>query len=642
MLLSKLALSLALTQVAWQPTGIRWRTNQFPIPYCITANATNTNLTANQQRTALTAGVNAWVATGAGGSMSCTTYTAQAQAGGCGTTVDGGDQDFNIFFEGNWSNGQTTIGVTWSTSSGQACGNVTDDTGQGWQLGCKFDSDIELNDRDFFWDNTGNNTDVTSITTHEYGHFIGLDHCNNNNTCNIGGAVMYAAYAGGTIRVPFADDIQGACALYPGTPGGLGWPCSQNSTCTNNICVNPTSSGYCSQTCGTCPSGYVCGPNPQNAGQQVCLRDDGLNKQLCEVCQTGLPGACANNGVCITGLPSPQEGRCVTPAAGGCPTNYQSLQVQFQDGSTGNYCFPRSNDCNDPGNFTTLQLGQQCNGSSVCATDLTCVGICAPACMPGNCPNGWGCETFQSGDHFCLPGVTEGRSCEGLTSCLDGPCLVTNGRATCFQDCAGNPNACNNAQTCNTYNLQGGGTVSICEPPGVPPNPPDAGFPDTGIIPDTGVGDSGVPGDTGVPICACNLNGAACDPGCACDPKCTCTCDVDLSCSAGCACDVECQPDSGVTPDAGRVDTGVVPTPVCACDTTFSCDDNCGCDPECNCECDLTFGCDEGCNSCDPECSDSAGCACTSTGAAQEGSVAGGIALFLACGLLLARRRQGC
>jgi hypothetical protein len=140
---------------------------------------------------------------------------------------------------------------------------------------------------------------------------------------------MYAAYAGGTLRVPFADDIQGACALYPGTPGGLGWACNQNSTCTSNICVNPGASGYCTQTCGTCPVGYACGPNPQNAGQQVCLRDDGLNKQLCEVCQTGLPGACANNGICITGLPSPQEGRCVTPAAGGCPMNYQSLQVQF-------------------------------------------------------------------------------------------------------------------------------------------------------------------------------------------------------------------------------------------------------------------------------------------------------------------------
>lgn len=638
MLLSKLALTLALTQAAWLPTGIRWSSNRFPIPYCITANGTNTNLNANQQRAALLAGVNAWVATGAGGSLSCTTYTAAAQAGACRTTVDTGDGSFNIFFEDNWSNGQSTIGVTWSTSSGQSCGNVTDDTGQFHQLGCKFDSDIELNDNDFFWDNTGNNTDITSITTHEYGHFIGLDHCNDNGTCNIGGAVMYAAYAGGTLRVPFADDIQGACALYPGTPGGLGWACSQNSNCTNNICVNPGNSGYCSQTCGTCPAGYACGPNPQNAGQQVCLRDDGLNKQLCEVCQTGLPGACANNGICITGLPSPQEGRCVTPAAGGCPTDFQSLQVQFQDGSTGNYCFPRSNDCNDPGNFTELQLGQQCGQNSVCANGLTCVGICSPACDPGACPAGWGCEAFQGGQSFCLPGVTQGRSCEGLTSCLDGPCLVSNARATCFKDCAGNPGACNNAQTCNTYNLQGGGTVSICEPPGVPPNPPDAGFPDTGVPPvDSGVPDGGVgPVDTGVPECTCNTS-AACEQGCACDPQCTCACDVDFTCSAGCACDPQC----GATPDAGSTtpDAGfITPPPVCACDNTFSCDDNCACDPECNCACDLTYDCDPGCGECDPECA--TGCACSATPSenAANGATWGTLVVF---GLLLARRRRG-
>jgi len=192
-----------------------------------------------------------------------------------------------------------------------------------------------------------------------------------------------------------------------------------------------------------------------------------------------------------------------------------------------------------------------------------------------------------------------------------GPCLTNpaNNIATCYRDCAGNPGACNNAQSCNDYTLQSGGMVSICEPPGVPPNAPDGGV----IIPDSGT----TPVDSGVS-----------------------------------------PPDSGVmTPDGGvnPADSGVTPQPdagtggggqVCECDVTYSCDrvsavsgsGECACDPECICACDTTFSCDRGCELCDPECGGGALCACTATESRAPGhSLLAGLALLALWGL---RRRR--
>jgi hypothetical protein len=198
-----------------------------------------------------------------------------------------------------------------------------------------------------------------------------------------------------------------------------------------------------------------------------------------------------------------------------------------------------------------------------------------------------------------LPGVTEGQTCEGNVACEVGPCLSTGGNpAICYLDCEGNAGACNNAQTCETYQLTGGGSVSVCEPPGVPPNPPDAGviFPDASTDPDGGNidPDGGNVGNDG------GLN----------------------------------KPDSGQNPQN------------CDCDTTFSCDPNCShCDPECGpCDCDITTACDPGCGSCDPECIDGidrgTGCiGCTSTHSPVDPLFSSLVAALLV-GLFLSRKRR--
>lgn len=615
MLSSSLVTTATLLSIGWLPTGLRWSSGDIPVPYCISANAVSTSLNSTAQRNAVLQGIGAWVSTGAGGALSCTTYAVQ-NSNQCTVGVDTGDRRPNIFWERNWSNGSGTIGVTWSTSQGGpgACGNVQDDTGQNHNLRCKYDSDIEFNDVHFTWTNNGQTgTDITSIAAHEYGHFIGLDHCNDNGTCSFGNAVMFASYGGGAIRVPFNDDVQGACAMYPGTQGGIGWPCTAGNQCNSNVCIDPGTNGYCSQSCGTCPTGYICG-NASNPN--VCVRDDGRNRDTCELCQAGVQNACANGGLCVGGIPEQNMGRCVTPcgAGGTCDSLFRCVTYTDGNGSPiGDFCYPRSSDCTDLNNINELGLGQRCsNESPPCGPNLLCVqsggdGICTQSCTGrGQCPSGFECELFDTNDGYCLPAVDEGDTCEDIfVSCGVGPCLrnPSDQRLTCYQDCAGDPSVCNNAQTCLLVNLRGGGTLEVCDPPGVPPLSPDAGVIDR----DGGPGSvrDGGPGSVrdGGPMTP-NRDGGV-----------------------------------GSVRDAGTGGGGF-----CGCDFTYDCDPDqinggeCQCDPECICACDLTFACDPGCENCDPECGGPV-CSCTSV-QTSKAQTSGTFALLALVGGLLATRRK--
>lgn len=628
--------TLLMLTAGWLPTGYKWNDGRLPVPYCLVGNATRTSLSQSQQMSEVRRAISQWVSTGAGGAAGCTYYSAQQEGGSCRPTVDLEDGQNNIFWETSWSQGSSTLGVTHYWGSG-SCGRVGGQTVQ-----CTAEADIEFNDRDVTWDMVGRQTDVASIAEHEYGHFLGMGHCNENGTCDWGQAVMYASYAGGTMSALLPDDTTGLCALYPGQTGGFAYPCNGAGSCNSGLCVVPSAggTGFCSQTCGTCPSGYKCDVNPTNPSQQVCVRDDGTNKQLCEVCEGNVRAACANNGVCVGGFPG-NEGHCVTPCPnpgavdGGCPTKYTCYS--FQGG--GSYCGPKSGDCGNLDNFSELPFGAACQGNPPCSSPYECIGICSQQCqanVPSSCPQDYACETFQFQDQsgrvfeesWCARSVGEGDNCSGLTACQTGPCLGDgNGPSICYQDCTGNPTACNNAQECNTYRV-GTQTVGLCEPAGVPPNPV---FPDAGPIPQPDAGSTLPPRDGGTPGCTCDLT-AACDLGCNCDQRCAaCACDVSSSCDQGCACDTTC------------TNTGA-----CECDSDYCCSPGCACDQECQCACDQYFGCDEGCDcdaECDPSCPEFAGkdavttdCNCASTSASGSLPILSFFFLLTAGALLRFRR----
>jgi len=117
------------------------------------------------------------------------------------------------------------------------------------------------------------------------GHFLGSNHCNDNQTCNLGTGVMYAGVSGRHDPRALHDDVQGACALYPGTPGGVGWPCTGNGNLHERD-LRESDREWLLQP-DLRPSASPATPATRIRKTQrrwSASRDDGLNHGLCETC----------------------------------------------------------------------------------------------------------------------------------------------------------------------------------------------------------------------------------------------------------------------------------------------------------------------------------------------------------------------
>jgi MYXO-CTERM domain-containing protein len=106
-----------------------------------------------------------------------------------------------------------------------------------------YDADIDINaaENNLTVTDTRVGYDLQSIVTHEAGHFIGMAHSPYPD------ATMFASYTPGTFdsRKLKADDIAGACAIYPPNRGadcslmprgGLGTTCSPADSSSKNGC----------------------------------------------------------------------------------------------------------------------------------------------------------------------------------------------------------------------------------------------------------------------------------------------------------------------------------------------------------------------------------------------------------------------
>jgi hypothetical protein len=205
--------------------------------------------------------------------------------------------------------------------------------------------DVHLNGKDFTWSVGGSpgTVDLRGVLVHELGHALGLGHSNDAR------ATMYASGPQGLAwRSLEKDDVDGVCALYPGTgaPGcdTGGAACPAGFVCVAGACERPRTPGavcapclrepgacaasgdearcvdvpggrVCARACASdadCGGRFRCKPTTQS-GDLQCVPDD--------ACASG-PFPCANDGEC--GPFACRGGACVGPgdapdAGGGAP-----------------------------------------------------------------------------------------------------------------------------------------------------------------------------------------------------------------------------------------------------------------------------------------------------------------------------------
>jgi MYXO-CTERM domain-containing protein len=316
---------------------------------------------------------------------------------------------------------------------------------------------------------SGNCVSVAATLIHEIGHALGLGHpCTYPENCGNGGAIM-AAIAGyrQDLNNILQDDQDGICALYPGSNRGLGTACNGNGDCDSNLCITDSGTKYCSQTCGSCPTGYTC-----QGGQ--CKRAIPAVGDVCT-------GTCVQGALCI------DEGngtrRCYkqcNPGANptGCVAGTERCYDLSEDHTTG-VCVPEGSQ--QPGEScttATCRSGSTCyitGESNACTRDDQCNSAAGEMCYTeggynkcitahclqdctGNtqCPSGQRCGISQGETTgACVGNRPENSVCgDGglLTGCgQDLICLCANQACdygTCMRDCTANRNSCLNGYRC--------------------------------------------------------------------------------------------------------------------------------------------------------------------------------------------------
>jgi MYXO-CTERM domain-containing protein len=289
--------------------------------------------------------------------------------------------------------------------------------------------------------------DLGAIATHEFGHFLGLDHS------SIFQATMYAAYTGGTgARTLHADDEEGVCTLYEtsctcstnadcfgeedcisGTcqipPCGSDADCDEGLECVSGSCQVPP----CTSD-AQCPALYYC-----DAG--TCVPDAN-----CSIC-----GACSSNADCGA------AGICVPAGVAGNPTAFCTTQCNSAEDCPGNTA------CYQAGRGFNLCFNNNAETAGLCPSDFVCQDdSVAPVnpCQGVVCDSGEFCnrDTGRCEDDGSGGGgtPTPGDECSICETCspssanacgTDGTCLSFNdGPSVCSVPCGTDGSCPGNSQ----------------------------------------------------------------------------------------------------------------------------------------------------------------------------------------------------
>ncbi|AWV90484.1 matrixin family metalloprotease [Bradymonas sediminis] len=428
------------------PNGATWSSNRQPLNYYINQNGVSTVPMTSLSRI-IQDSFNAW------SEPCCSGFSANYR----GTTHLGSPNSNRemvlTFEENNWPAQMGNVNVTVAVTLFQASNDCS-----------IYAAPILYNAVKFDFCTSGNNcTDLQSITTHEIGHSLGLNHSNHAD------ATMYYAYTGGTsARTLSPDDIAGVCTLYPDNSCN----CATDRDCdSGEVCNN----GQCEKMRCTsdlmCPYGQACNVASGDCVQPTCAADyqcvDGFN--------------CENNR-CVSSCPTCRE--CRTHAECGSNAWCAMLTAGSNVGSCMNFC---------------AQDGS-CPGDSRCFRTPFALSS-SGACNPGSCQPGEECVPDTDNGYTCVTKCNTNADCGTNQLCMDmgmKVCIETS--LLCLNPDAAETGAiCPDQYTCMPGS--GGGTANSPEPvpaiiPGSAPPPPGT-IPDAGPTPDIGE-ENNFGGDTGV------------------------------------------------------------------------------------------------------------------------------------------------
>ncbi len=308
--------------------------------------------------------------------------------------------------EMNWGDSSAALGITASSWNSN---NIMQD------------ADIKFNGEHHEWGTDdenlgGGRLDIASVGAHEAGHALGLDHSEVNM------ATMWPTYIGGTLgRSLSADDIEGACTIYPSggevpepvedpilEPGTaeFGDDCAATRCIDGLFCLNDGFDLYCSQNCEpgseVCGEGYYCARLSANSG--ACARGDAPTTDL-----AAFGDLCEGAASCQPGLSCVEDeehggsnyctGRCA--GEGSCPRYYNCGAQSSAD----NLCLRGEGAMGGP----MPSFGNPCTETGLCAHGFFCfrdslnydqitgdpIDYCTLPCDEGVCDEGYRCIEIQ-------------------------------------------------------------------------------------------------------------------------------------------------------------------------------------------------------------------------------------------------------
>jgi MYXO-CTERM domain-containing protein len=349
-----------------------------------------------------------------------------------------------------------------------------------------YDADLVMNGvsaANFNWSATANDcpgfeycSNAQGTLLHELGHFVGMGHPCADDSCeswSIMAATSAPSFNGQfnpaeTLRTA---DFAAAEALYPGTPGGLGSPCSGNSCNGGLSCETINNDTYCTESCtgdNDCGGAFVC----DVGGTNLCVFPGSIEPGVGESC-TDLGFPCDNNtGWCLGA--QGEEGTCYQACNpqqgnGGCPADEDCLA--FEGTPSEGFCFPGlagvnefcdntqvfcnaplqciSGACRNPCDYAT---GNGCGAGEVCFyfNDTCDPGNVGSPCFDGDtCPQSAFCPDYS----YCLPAGAglEGAVCEDAFDCATGKICLIDGpgnESHCYQRCDQSFTCSSPEQTC--------------------------------------------------------------------------------------------------------------------------------------------------------------------------------------------------